>query len=48
MHIEIPYQPRPLQLALHDEMQEKRWVLLFVTVGLAKLFGRLIIYCAMR
>lgn len=25
MHIEIPYQPRPLQLALHDEMQEKRW-----------------------
>ena len=23
MHIEIPYQPRELQLKLHDEMQEK-------------------------
>jgi phage terminase large subunit-like protein len=25
MHIEIPYEPRELQLKLHNEMQEKRW-----------------------
>jgi hypothetical protein len=24
-HIEIPYEPRPLQMSLHNEMQEKRW-----------------------
>ena len=24
-HIEIPYQPRVLQMELHNEMQEKRW-----------------------
>ena len=24
-HIEIPYEPRPLQMSLHNEMQVKRW-----------------------
>ena len=24
-HIEIPYDPRPLQMKLHNEMQVKRW-----------------------
>ena len=24
-HIEIPYDPRPLQMSLHNEMQAKRW-----------------------